>query len=275
MKRTWMIALVSLSCGLACVGGASAFGLLSPYHPHSLWNKHNRYVTQITVRPYNAFTPIAWGNLVCDGCVPNPCGVSMGALPLSYGVPPFAANGMMPAPPCFGDSCCAGDLPPMMHPHMQVAPQVVPHVPPVMVQPQPYPFTPAPQPHMVPTPYPVPQPYPVATPYPVPRPQPMPQPYPYYPQPMPQPHPGVPQPYVQPQPMPQPYLGPMPTPNPQPYLGPMPNPQPFPGPMPMPQPNGPIGYQQPYPGGLTQVQYPSYIPNFGWNHGVPSYWYGR
>src|SRR5207249_4702540 len=95
MKRNLLIAgLIGLCCLTMFAGETLSYGLLPPYHPYSLWNKHNRYVTQITVRPYNAFTPIAWGNLVCDGCVPNPCGVSMGQLPMAFGVPPFAANGM-------------------------------------------------------------------------------------------------------------------------------------------------------------------------------------
>ncbi|MBI3823832.1 MAG: hypothetical protein HY289_14275 [Planctomycetes bacterium] len=90
MKRKILLGLFSL-CALAMFANDShAFGLLSPYHPSSLWNRHNRYVTQITCRPYNAFTPICWGNLVCDGCVPSPCGVASGCMPMTMGVPPWA-----------------------------------------------------------------------------------------------------------------------------------------------------------------------------------------
>src|SRR5882724_10277641 len=81
----------------------ASMGLLNPCNPCSLWHCHNRYVTQITCRPYNAFTPICWGNLVCDGCCPQPCGVASGCLPMTFGVPPFAANGC--GMPCMGPSC--------------------------------------------------------------------------------------------------------------------------------------------------------------------------
>src|SRR5262245_27306856 len=30
----------------------------------------NRWATTIVCRPYNAFTPVCYGNLVCDGCCP-------------------------------------------------------------------------------------------------------------------------------------------------------------------------------------------------------------
>jgi len=39
---------------------------------------HHCFETHITCRPYNAFTPICWGNLTCDGCCPNPCAVASG-----------------------------------------------------------------------------------------------------------------------------------------------------------------------------------------------------
>ncbi len=48
------------------------------------WNRHiNRYSTFIACRPYNAFTPICYGSLVCDGCCPsmgNGCGPSCGPI---------------------------------------------------------------------------------------------------------------------------------------------------------------------------------------------------
>jgi hypothetical protein len=95
MKRKILaLGLLSL-CSLAMFAGESKAFLdcLSPYHPCSLWNRHNRYVTQITCRPYNAFTPICWGNLVCDGCCPPPCGVASGCCPMPMGVPPWASCG--------------------------------------------------------------------------------------------------------------------------------------------------------------------------------------
>ncbi|MBI2807321.1 MAG: hypothetical protein HYX68_20255 [Planctomycetes bacterium] len=98
MKRKILaVGLLSLSCLALFTGESQAFfGLLSPYHPSSLWNRHNRYVTHITVRPYNAFTPICWGNLVCDGVCPSPCGVASGCMPMTMGVPQF---------PCSGGAC--------------------------------------------------------------------------------------------------------------------------------------------------------------------------
>jgi hypothetical protein len=120
MKRK-ILALGFLSlCSLALVAGESQafFGLLSPYSPSSLWHRQNRYVTHITCRPYNAFTPICWGNLVCDGCNPSPCGVASGCLPMTMGVPPWACPGGqygMPyaAAPYRSNGASAGDMPAM------------------------------------------------------------------------------------------------------------------------------------------------------------------
>lgn len=117
MKRKILaLGLFSL-CSLAVFAGESQafFGLLSPYHPSSLWHKHNRYVTHITCRPYNAFTPICWGNLVCDGCVPSPCGVASGCLPMTMGVPPWAQASCGPymGGGCAPDFSHATDMPPV------------------------------------------------------------------------------------------------------------------------------------------------------------------
>jgi hypothetical protein len=68
------------------------------------WFHHNRYVTQITCRPYNAFTPICWGNLVCDGCCPSFGGGGGCQMPYSMGMPSFAG-------PCYGGACMATDRP--------------------------------------------------------------------------------------------------------------------------------------------------------------------
>ena len=97
---------------------------------------HHRYVTHITCRPYNAFTPICWGNLVCDGCNPSPCGVASGCLPMTMGVPPWAYSagcGM----PCMGGACGpdfshASDMPTMGNPPTQLMPGIrsAPYMPP-------------------------------------------------------------------------------------------------------------------------------------------------
>jgi hypothetical protein len=121
MKRKILaLGAFSLCCLALFTSESNAFfGLLSPYHPSSLWHRHNRYVTHITCRPYNAFTPICWGNLVCDGCCPSPCGVASGCLPTSMGIPPWAytygmGHGMAPGYGgcCAGDACGASDMQP-------------------------------------------------------------------------------------------------------------------------------------------------------------------
>lgn len=122
MKRKILaVGLLSLCClGLVAGESQAFFGMFNPWNPYSFCNRHNRYVTQITCRPYNAFTPIAWGNLVCDGCVPNPCGVASGCLPLTMGPPPWACPGNCGPSGCgmpyMGGSggCCASDMGPMM-----------------------------------------------------------------------------------------------------------------------------------------------------------------
>ncbi len=98
MKRKILAMGLFGLCALAFFTGEAKafFGMFSP---HSPWHRHNRYVTQITCRPYNAFTPICWGNLVCDGACPSPCGVASGQMPLMMGAPPWA---------CPGSECCPG-----------------------------------------------------------------------------------------------------------------------------------------------------------------------
>jgi hypothetical protein len=132
MKRKILaVGLFSLCCLALFTSSSQAFfGLFSPYSP---WHPHNRYLTQITCRPYNAFTPICWGNLVCDGCCPQPCGVASGCLPMTFGTPPFAANGYGPScgmPSFAPQQGYAGDMPPMMSgPPMQQMPmQPMPNI---------------------------------------------------------------------------------------------------------------------------------------------------
>ncbi len=120
MKRKILAIGVFALCTLALITGEAAAlgGLFNPYNPFSFWNRHNRYFTQITVRPYNAFTPICWGNLVCDGCCPSPCGAAAGCLPMQFGVPPFASLGGCGGPPSYLSMgmgpCMGGACGPMM-----------------------------------------------------------------------------------------------------------------------------------------------------------------
>lgn len=56
----------------------SLAGLALSAAPASAWwlmRKHgiNRYSTVVVCRPYNAFTPVCSGSLVCDGCCPFSC----------------------------------------------------------------------------------------------------------------------------------------------------------------------------------------------------------
>ncbi len=124
MKRKTLAAGLLSLCLLGISTSQVAAGIFD------CWCRH-KYTTQITCRPYNAFTPICWGNLVCDGCCPNPCGCASGCLPMTMGVPPWACQGGgcgMP-PPCMGGGCgmpggfgmggpeggcCASDMGPMM-----------------------------------------------------------------------------------------------------------------------------------------------------------------
>jgi hypothetical protein len=110
MKRKLLaLGLISL-CGVG-LSASSADALFD------CWLPRHRYVTQITCRPYNAFTPICWGNLVCDGCCPSPCGVAGGCLPVTMGMPPYCCNYCpMMGSPCMGGACgpqgcCATDMP--------------------------------------------------------------------------------------------------------------------------------------------------------------------
>jgi hypothetical protein len=100
MKRKILaLGLFSL-CTLAFTASESQAwpGLL-----HSIFH-HHRYATTITCRPYNAFTPMCWGNLVCDGCCPSFGGGGGCQMPCSVGMPSFAG-------PCFGGACMASDRP--------------------------------------------------------------------------------------------------------------------------------------------------------------------
>ena len=56
----------------------SLAGLVLSAAPASAWwlqrnNGINRFSTVVVCRPYNAFTPVCHGSLVCDGCCPFSC----------------------------------------------------------------------------------------------------------------------------------------------------------------------------------------------------------
>ena len=129
MKFTrWADGLWSLTALLLLAGNADAWlfnhchscsgvgGGFQPLHPFRCCHA---FETHICVRPYNAFTPICWGNLYCDGCNPNPQGVASGCciptpwagcMPGSlcasspWGPPPGLAGGApYPQYPMYGD----------------------------------------------------------------------------------------------------------------------------------------------------------------------------
>jgi hypothetical protein len=101
MKRKILaIGLFSL-CSLAFLTGESQAWLLNCFH--------HRYVTQITCRPYNAFTPICWGNLVCDGCCPSFGGGCQ--MPTMMGAPYACGMGS-----CYGGACGGAAAPGAMPP---------------------------------------------------------------------------------------------------------------------------------------------------------------
>lgn len=95
---------------LLALGFLSLLGLLTSDVPaYSGWWHCHRCTTHITCRPYNAFTPICWGNLICDGCCPSPCGMVSGCA----GLPPWTNTmgcGVAMMPPN-GGSSRATDLP--------------------------------------------------------------------------------------------------------------------------------------------------------------------
>jgi hypothetical protein len=66
-RRILALAVLSVLGWALSAGNASAFFLF----PHCF---HRNY-SVIVCRPYNAFTPMCYGSVVCDGCCPSPfCG---------------------------------------------------------------------------------------------------------------------------------------------------------------------------------------------------------
>ena len=89
----------------------SALALFSS-NVDAFWCCH-KHTTRITCRPDNAFTPICWGNLVCDGCCPSPCGVASGCMPMGMGMPSYGGCGMAYMSPGFAPPATATDRGPM------------------------------------------------------------------------------------------------------------------------------------------------------------------
>jgi hypothetical protein len=202
----------------------------------------NRYSTFIACRPYNAFTPVCYGSIVCDGCCPAPfCG----------GCPPMWRPQTMPPVMAGPPSCCDLGCGPGDHALASLQQGPVPYhtaaAPPL--QPMPYPM-----------PYPMPQPF--AQPYP----QPMP-----YAQTMP--------PMTQPVHIPQ-HTGPMPPPGNGPVAPNFMPPAPTPVPPQTSQQGNPQAGQSLQPAGYYPSYAPAaYYPMQNYlmypASTTPSYWYGR
>jgi hypothetical protein len=72
-----------------------------------------KYSTVLCIRPYNAFSPVAYGNIIADGCMP--VNVFGGQLPCNNGGMPscFNGGGCCAGPSCCTSGCCDfGCLPP-------------------------------------------------------------------------------------------------------------------------------------------------------------------
>jgi hypothetical protein len=93
MKKLLMLGLMSL----VVLGGSAQEGWA--------WGRCgcNKYTTTLCIRPYNAFSPVAYGSIVADGCMPiNLYGGQLG---------PLGMGGCCAPPSCFGPNygggCCS------------------------------------------------------------------------------------------------------------------------------------------------------------------------
>src|SRR5437588_6142927 len=84
--KMFVLGVLSIFGWALSSSGASAFFLL----PHCF---HRNY-SVIICRPYNAFTPMCYGNVVCDGCCPSPyCGGGGCQPPIQHCLPPIYNSG--------------------------------------------------------------------------------------------------------------------------------------------------------------------------------------
>jgi hypothetical protein len=94
-SKLLLLPLLSLAGLAAAAAPAQAWHLFG--HGHGI----HRHSTVIVCRPYNAFTPVCYGNMVCDGCCPFPGighgGHGYGGDVCADGVcGPFHGNGIHP-----------------------------------------------------------------------------------------------------------------------------------------------------------------------------------
>ncbi|MFO0964469.1 MAG: hypothetical protein U0793_02615 [Gemmataceae bacterium] len=95
-KKLLALGALSVAVIALCVSDASAFWF---HRCLGCRGCCNRYQSVIVCRPYNAFTPICYGNITCDGCCPSPC-CAPAALP---SLQPWCGAGYSPC----GDPCGA------------------------------------------------------------------------------------------------------------------------------------------------------------------------
>jgi len=92
---------------LLLFGLAGLFGVLAFVEDASAFFLRRRccdkYQSVIICRPYNAFTPICFGNMTCNGCCPSPC-AAPSCLPSFQ---PWCAPPMNGCDPCMGGGFAA------------------------------------------------------------------------------------------------------------------------------------------------------------------------
>jgi hypothetical protein len=112
MKKLLFLGLLSLSMVFSTTPGAQAWFDCCRSHCCS------KYSTKLCIRPYNAFSPVAYGTIVGEGCMPiNVFGGQLPPMPRSYmgmgGMGMGMDGGCCAAPSCFTSGCCEGGcLPP-------------------------------------------------------------------------------------------------------------------------------------------------------------------
>lgn len=117
MKKFLITSLICLMVLGIGTGTERAFGFFRWLKCH----RCNKFSTHITIRPYNAFTPICSGSLFCDGCSPfqggcNPFMMGGCGMPPMY-TPGYGCGPMMgccdygPPSSCTSGCCDSGCLP--------------------------------------------------------------------------------------------------------------------------------------------------------------------
>jgi hypothetical protein len=101
MKRLLVLSLLTIGAvGLTAAGADAWFkGCCRPRCCH-------RCCTTLCIKPYNAFSPVAYGNIVADGCMP--VNIYGGQLPCGPSVFNGGYGGGCAGGSCFSSGCCEG-----------------------------------------------------------------------------------------------------------------------------------------------------------------------